>query len=205
MSTSCQSSKLSGPEFTRDLGSRSPTVRRQKTKIPNKPSLHNHCTRRIKINLCQSNSRNSQPPLAHLSSSQRAFALLLHHHLKMATTQISPLFRLLTPLLQTIRPTITASSSSALRHIPTTSTSTTSSLVQRNGITTSTSAFARPKGNVQKTDPRISLIRYHLQHPKTPRPLRLSRMRGLRHWTIHRAWMLYQRKLKEKEGLELEK
>jgi large subunit ribosomal protein L40 len=121
----------------------------------------------------------------------------------MAANQTSPLFRLLTPLLQTLRPSATASTSGALRHIPSTSSST--FLTQRNGITTTSSAFARPKGNVQKKDPRITLIRYHLQHPKTPRPLRLSRMRGLRHWTIHRAWMLYQRNLKEKEGLELER
>ena len=32
------------------------------------------------------------------------------------------------------------------------------------------------------------LIRYFLSHPRTPRPLRFSRNRYLRHWTIHRAW-----------------
>ena len=34
------------------------------------------------------------------------------------------------------------------------------------------------------------MIRYFLHHPRTPRPLRLSRLRSLRHWTIHRAAQL---------------
>ncbi|MCJ1435061.1 hypothetical protein MMC27_004431 [Xylographa pallens] len=50
-----------------------------------------------------------------------------------------------------------------------------------------------------------ALIRYFLQHPITPRPLRLSRLRSLRHWTIHRAWQLYQFKLRAAENLELER
>lgn len=46
-------------------------------------------------------------------------------------------------------------------------------------------------------------IRYQLYHPLTPRPLRFSRNRSLRHWTIHRAWQLYQQKLRtaQKETL----
>ena len=40
------------------------------------------------------------------------------------------------------------------------------------------------------TDTLLALIRYHLHHPLTPRPLRFSRMRALRHWTIHRAAQL---------------
>ena len=54
-------------------------------------------------------------------------------------------------------------------------------------------------------DKSIALIRYHLQHPLTPRPLRFSRQRALRHWTIHRAWRLYQTKLRLSRELELEK
>ena len=34
------------------------------------------------------------------------------------------------------------------------------------------------------------MIRYYLKHPITPRPLRFSRLRALRHWTIHRAAQL---------------
>ncbi|MCJ1310226.1 hypothetical protein MMC25_003888 [Agyrium rufum] len=66
----------------------------------------------------------------------------------------------------------------------------------------SRSAFAKPQR--PKTDRRITLIRYHLSHPLTPRPLRFSRLRALRHWTIHRAWQLYQHKLRRDETKQLE-
>lgn len=48
-------------------------------------------------------------------------------------------------------------------------------------------------------------IRYHLSHPLTPRPLHFSRNRYLRHWTIHRAWLLFLRKRRAAESLELER
>ncbi|KAL1656583.1 hypothetical protein SLS61_001049 [Didymella pomorum] len=54
-------------------------------------------------------------------------------------------------------------------------------------------------------DPRITNIRYHLSHPLTPRPLHFSRNRYLRHWTIHRAWMLFLRKRRWAEERELER
>lgn len=38
-----------------------------------------------------------------------------------------------------------------------------------------------------------------------PRPLRFSRNRYLRHWTIHRAWQLFRAKLKQRRQLELER
>ncbi len=50
-----------------------------------------------------------------------------------------------------------------------------------------------------------ALIRYHLYHPATPRPLRLSRLRSLRHWTIHRAWQLHQRAQRAARERELER
>ncbi|RPA93023.1 hypothetical protein L873DRAFT_1707585 [Choiromyces venosus 120613-1] len=55
------------------------------------------------------------------------------------------------------------------------------------------------------TDVRIKLIRYSLYHPKTPRPLRFGTMRMLRHWTIHRAWKLYQATQRKERGYELER
>ncbi|TKA75479.1 hypothetical protein B0A55_04578 [Friedmanniomyces simplex] len=64
--------------------------------------------------------------------------------------------------------------------------------------------MAREKGRL-KTDMRITVIRYHMKHPLTPRPLRFSRNRALRHWTIHRAWRLYQSKLRQSRQLELER
>ncbi|KAJ5095468.1 hypothetical protein NUU61_004824 [Penicillium alfredii] len=52
-------------------------------------------------------------------------------------------------------------------------------------------------------DRRVTLIRYFLHHPITPRPLRFSRNRHLRHWTIHRAWHLLQAKQRRSQELEL--
>lgn len=50
---------------------------------------------------------------------------------------------------------------------------------------------------------KTALIRYFLYHPLTPRPLRFSRNRYLRHWTIHRAWQLYQSNLRTQQETEL--
>jgi len=36
-----------------------------------------------------------------------------------------------------------------------------------------------------------------------PAPLRMARSRWLRHWTIHRAWLLHQRKVREAREREL--
>lgn len=49
------------------------------------------------------------------------------------------------------------------------------------------------------------MIRYHLYHPLTPRPLRFSRLRALRHWTIHRAYQLHKYALRRESELELER
>ncbi|KAL2222786.1 hypothetical protein M432DRAFT_21335 [Thermoascus aurantiacus ATCC 26904] len=68
-----------------------------------------------------------------------------------------------------------------------------------------TSSLAKRKGEAPKLDKRITLIRYFLWHPKTPRPLRFSRTRYLRHWTIHRAWQLYQAQRRRARELELQR
>lgn len=44
-----------------------------------------------------------------------------------------------------------------------------------------------------------------MQHPLMPRPLRLSRGRALRHWTIARAWSLWEKKKKMQANLELQR
>jgi large subunit ribosomal protein L40 len=49
------------------------------------------------------------------------------------------------------------------------------------------------------------LIRYFLSHPLTPRPLRFSRERYLRHWTIHRAWQIYKAQLRTQHERDLER
>ncbi|KAF2859916.1 hypothetical protein K470DRAFT_258439 [Piedraia hortae CBS 480.64] len=56
-----------------------------------------------------------------------------------------------------------------------------------------------------KTDMRVTVIRYHMRHPKLPRTLSFARNRHLRHWTIHRAWQLHQAKLRRARKLELER
>ncbi|KPI34290.1 uncharacterized protein AB675_8236, partial [Cyphellophora attinorum] len=62
----------------------------------------------------------------------------------------------------------------------------------RSSFSTSASLQAKKGGKV-KRDPKITAIRHFLHHPTTltPRPLRFSRNRALRHWTIRRAWSLF--------------
>ncbi|KAF2210763.1 hypothetical protein CERZMDRAFT_69335 [Cercospora zeae-maydis SCOH1-5] len=76
---------------------------------------------------------------------------------------------------------------------------------QRNLRSFSSTPIAQKKKGQQKRDVRITAIRYFLHHPLTPRPLRFSRTRFLRHWTIHRAWQRYQDKLRHDRQLELER
>ncbi|KAL8733270.1 MAG: hypothetical protein Q9181_003665 [Wetmoreana brouardii] len=71
-------------------------------------------------------------------------------------------------------------------------------------FSTSAPTFAR-QSQRPKVDKRITLIRYHLQHPLTPRPLRFSRLRYLRHWTIHRAFQLYLHTERRRVEQELER
>ncbi|KIW93944.1 uncharacterized protein Z519_05259 [Cladophialophora bantiana CBS 173.52] len=73
-------------------------------------------------------------------------------------------------------------------------------------FSTSAVHYAKKKGG-GRPDRRITLIRYFLYHPTTltPRPLRFSRNRYLRHWTITRAWNLYRHNLKKSRELELER
>ncbi|KAL3466617.1 hypothetical protein BJX64DRAFT_213064 [Aspergillus heterothallicus] len=66
------------------------------------------------------------------------------------------------------------------------------------------SPLSKQKGRVY-VDKRITLIRYFLHHPLTPRPLRFSRGRYLRHWTVHRAWQLYQASRRRANQLELQR
>ncbi|EXJ67803.1 uncharacterized protein A1O5_09149 [Cladophialophora psammophila CBS 110553] len=76
----------------------------------------------------------------------------------------------------------------------------------RLSFSTSAVHYAKKKGG-GRPDRRITLIRYFLHHPTTltPRPLRFSRNRYLRHWTITRAWNLYRHNLKKSRELELER
>ncbi|KAI0125460.1 hypothetical protein BJ170DRAFT_684729 [Xylariales sp. AK1849] len=60
----------------------------------------------------------------------------------------------------------------------------------------------RRKGKGEEPDPRIRNLKVSIPR-KVPAPLRFARNRALRHWTIHRAWQLYQRKEREREEREL--
>ncbi|KAK5464562.1 hypothetical protein LTS15_001124 [Exophiala xenobiotica] len=93
---------------------------------------------------------------------------------------------------------------------PASSTSTGSAITRARtssaSFSTSTPHAAKKAGK-HRVDRRITLIRFFLYHPTTltPRPLRFSRNRYLRHWTIHRAWQLYRSKVRQQRELELER
>ncbi|OCK86276.1 hypothetical protein K432DRAFT_341623 [Lepidopterella palustris CBS 459.81] len=70
-------------------------------------------------------------------------------------------------------------------------------------FTSSARLLRKDKG--EKKDHRITSIRYHLTHGLTPRPLRFSRLRALRHWTIHRAWLTFRAKQRAAAELELQR
>ncbi|KAI0204840.1 hypothetical protein F4808DRAFT_312316 [Astrocystis sublimbata] len=61
----------------------------------------------------------------------------------------------------------------------------------------------RGKGDHQE-DPRIVSLKSAMPR-RVPAPLRFARNRALRHWTIHRAWLLWQRKERERHQIELER
>lgn len=121
-----------------------------------------------------------------------------------------------TPLTSTILQPL-----SARNTLQTSSFSTTPSLAKRKStykpdrrISTSTSPLFSSSDFLHPANPqaiwmltcwkkKIALIRYFLYHPLTPRPLRFSRNRYLRHWTIHRAWQLYQANLRSQHENEL--
>ncbi|KAI1397267.1 hypothetical protein F4819DRAFT_90711 [Hypoxylon fuscum] len=60
----------------------------------------------------------------------------------------------------------------------------------------------RRKGKGEGPDPRIVNLKSSMPRA-VPAPLRFARNRALRHWTIHRAWLLYQRKERDREAHEL--
>ncbi|KAF2097489.1 hypothetical protein NA57DRAFT_77746 [Rhizodiscina lignyota] len=78
------------------------------------------------------------------------------------------------------------------------------SFIQTASFSTTPSLQKRKNKNQATTDPRIKLIRYALYHPALPRPLRFSRNRSLRHWTIHRAWNLFRAKERAAQQQDLE-
>ncbi|KAF6828284.1 hypothetical protein CMUS01_08644 [Colletotrichum musicola] len=60
-------------------------------------------------------------------------------------------------------------------------------------------------GGGQQTPEHVTRMRNLKQHlfGRAPPPLRMARNRHLRHWTIHRAWLLLQRQQREAREREL--
>ncbi|KAF3909659.1 hypothetical protein AA313_de0207709 [Arthrobotrys entomopaga] len=82
--------------------------------------------------------------------------------------------------------------------------------------TTQVRTYARKKRDKKEGDPKIAqltkhdaiytdMINYALAHPIGGRPLKLSYMKTLRHWTIKQAWLLFKHKQKRERELELER
>ncbi|KAF2235423.1 hypothetical protein EV356DRAFT_514238 [Viridothelium virens] len=69
----------------------------------------------------------------------------------------------------------------------------------------STACLLKRKKQRVKQDIRVRHIKFHLAHPITPRPLRFSRHRALRHWTIHRAWHTHLSQVRRARELDLER
>ncbi|KAK0662503.1 hypothetical protein QBC41DRAFT_329762 [Cercophora samala] len=58
---------------------------------------------------------------------------------------------------------------------------------------------SKRKGEVARDPRMINLLRHFavLSPQRIPAPLRMARNRYLRHWTIHRAWLLFRRQQRE--------
>ncbi|VBB76927.1 Putative protein of unknown function [Podospora comata] len=58
---------------------------------------------------------------------------------------------------------------------------------------------SKKKGEVVRDPRMINLLRHFaiLSPQRIPAPLRMARNRYLRHWTIHRAWLLFRRQQRE--------
>ncbi|KAJ5158494.1 Ribosomal protein L28/L40 mitochondrial [Penicillium coprophilum] len=76
--------------------------------------------------------------------------------------------------------------------------------LQSASFSTTSAMAARKNNNGPVIDKRISISDPLLPSPPShPRPLRFSRNRYLRHWTIHRAWQLFQAQQRRKQELEM--
>ncbi|KAJ1333974.1 large subunit ribosomal protein L40 [Microdochium nivale] len=128
--------------------------------------------------------------------------------------------RSLTGLLSrlSIHPTMTSSpcATVALRSPPASATTFTTRTQQRRSISTTTALGAtnRGGGGGGKTskkskkgkgdEPDQRIVNLKTSMPRVvPSPLRFGRNRYLRHWTIHRAWLLLQRQQREAKEKEL--
>ncbi|KAK3936751.1 hypothetical protein QBC46DRAFT_394262 [Diplogelasinospora grovesii] len=74
----------------------------------------------------------------------------------------------------------------------------------KGGAPKATPKKKKGKGKGEARDPKIVNMLQHfaaLSPRRIPAPLRMGRNRHLRHWTIHRAWLMFRRKQREqREG-----
>ncbi|KAL6801675.1 hypothetical protein J3E68DRAFT_394062 [Trichoderma sp. SZMC 28012] len=117
----------------------------------------------------------------------------------MASTSLTGLFSRLSLLSRT-----TPSASTMTTTTPRLFTTTSSSLARKLPTPASAPKAARRNRSAPKSENfnRIRTLRRNMFSPAPP-PLRMARQRYLRHWTIHRAWMLFRRK--QHEAIEKER
>ncbi|TKW50690.1 hypothetical protein CTA1_10142 [Colletotrichum tanaceti] len=96
--------------------------------------------------------------------------------------------------LRGLRPTLTSLASTSPSTAPR-ALSTSAPLAARKAASSSSGGTPEYAG-------RVANIRQHL-FAQAPPPLRMARNRHLRHWTIHRAWLLLQRQQREAREREL--
>ncbi|KAK4065973.1 uncharacterized protein Triagg1_8282 [Trichoderma aggressivum f. europaeum] len=110
----------------------------------------------------------------------------------MASSSLTGLFSRLSLLSQTT--TMTTTTTTTTRLFSTTS----SSLARKLPTPSAAPKAARRNRAAPKSENfiRIRTLRRNMFSPAPP-PLRMARQRYLRHWTIHRAWMLFRRKQHE--------
>ncbi|KZL65565.1 ring finger domain protein [Colletotrichum incanum] len=95
--------------------------------------------------------------------------------------------------LRGLRPTLTTLAST---------TSTTTTTARALSTTAPLAARKATSAGTPEYADRVANIRQHL-FAQAPPPLRMARNRHLRHWTIHRAWLLLQRQQREQREKEL--
>ncbi|KAH8196991.1 hypothetical protein TruAng_008850 [Truncatella angustata] len=126
----------------------------------------------------------------------------------MASHSLTSLFaglRLSRPTPQVMAPFTATTTTSLLlnaRPLSTTPCVLASKAAKNAAAKTSKPGQKRKKNKAEEPDARIRNLKISMPR-KAPAPLRFARNRHLRHWTIHRAWLLWQRKEREREEKEL--
>ncbi|GAW10776.1 hypothetical protein ANO14919_001110 [Xylariales sp. No.14919] len=128
------------------------------------------------------------------------------------TSSVSPTSRATTPAISSLASTITPSASAPptqwrqSRPFHLTSAARAKSVVPAKGSKPKKAGKKGKRGGKGGDGPDPRIVNLKSSMPRTvPAPLRFARNRALRHWTIHRAWLLFQRKERERQAHELER